>query len=231
MSELALIEVPLVHAQDRSPISSSRVRNGEIDTNGRLIMPDFLIPELRKPLGKIIQAQDLKKVCEDRTIGFLITVGDMTTKHCLDAHLFPDLAIIDYKVGRKPFHDTINYVQLQKVKPFKAKRVKSGPGYISIQVRQAIREILARQGRRARQGRQERKESLLHSVIIVDGEEDLLALPAILYAPVGSVVLYGQPALRSTHQSISISGIVHINVSYHVKRKVRKLMEKFLVTE
>ena len=29
--------------------------------------------------------------------------------------------------------------------------------------------------------------------IVVEGEEDLATLPAILYAPPGSVVVYGQP--------------------------------------
>ena len=30
-------------------------------------------------------------------------------------------------------------------------------------------------------------------MILVDGEEDLLALPAIFLAPINSLVLYGQP--------------------------------------
>ena len=31
------------------------------------------------------------------------------------------------------------------------------------------------------------------TIIVVDGEEDLLALPAIALAPLTSVILYGQP--------------------------------------
>ncbi|MEK7129458.1 MAG: DUF359 domain-containing protein, partial [Patescibacteria group bacterium] len=62
--------------------------------------------------------------------------------------------------------------------------VKSGPGYISREALQAVRGSL------------DSLRSLgmtQKTVIIVDGEEDLLALPAIAEAPLGAVVYYGQP--------------------------------------
>jgi len=36
-------------------------------------------------------------------------------------------------------------------------------------------------------------ESGIHTHIVVNGEEDLLVLPAILYAPENAFIVYGQP--------------------------------------
>ena len=60
------------------------------------------------------------------------------------------------------------------------KAVKSGPGYISREAINTIRSSVA-----SDTGNQRIKE---HHVIIIDGEEDLLVLSAVEYAPVG--VLY-----------------------------------------
>jgi uncharacterized protein (UPF0218 family) len=50
----------------------------------------------------------------------------------------------------------------------------------------------------------------------ISGEEDLLGLPAIEVAPVGSLVFYGQPD----------SGIVAVRVNREAKRIARFLLEK-----
>ena len=53
--------------------------------------------------------------------------------------------------------------------------------------------------------------------IVIDGEEDLLALPAILLAPLKSMVLYGQMDL----------GVVLVEVTEEMKEKVAGLVKKF----
>ena len=57
--------------------------------------------------------------------------------------------------------------------------------------------------------------------IVVDGEEDLATLPAILYAPLGSVVIYGQPN----------EGSVLVNVTSEMKLKIDKFMKQMIVEE
>jgi uncharacterized protein (UPF0218 family) len=57
--------------------------------------------------------------------------------------------------------------------------------------------------------------------IIVDGEEDLATLPAILYAPLGSVVVYGQPN----------EGSVLVKVTPEKKRHVEEFMNRMIVEE
>lgn len=58
-------------------------------------------------------------------------------------------------------------------------------------------------------------------LIIIKGEEDLLALPAILFAPLGAVVLYGQWGL----------GVVMVEVTEKTKEIVRNLLKRFETPE
>ncbi len=53
--------------------------------------------------------------------------------------------------------------------------------------------------------------------MLVDGEEDLVVLPAIMIAPDGASVVYGQPD----------EGMVHVVVDDEVRREVRALLERF----
>ncbi|MGA8855944.1 MAG: DUF359 domain-containing protein [Candidatus Bathyarchaeia archaeon] len=55
-----------------------------------------------------------------------------------------------------------------------------------------------------------------NSVVVVDGEEDLLTLPAILSSPDKSLVVYGQPSV----------GIVLVRVTPEKKKDVTKLVEE-----
>lgn len=193
---LALVEVPIVVAQDRKPISSTRVRNGEIDHTGRLVLPDNLRPELQKPLGRVLKRLNPAR----QGLTFIVTVGDVATKTFLDAGIRPFLAIIDGKVGRKPFHEALDLLQSQKVKPFETKAVKSGPGYISHEAIGAIKHRMKEGG-----------------VIVIDGEEDLLVLPALIHGPIGSVIYYGQPG----------EGLVEVVVTKPKQRYALALLKKF----
>jgi hypothetical protein len=57
--------------------------------------------------------------------------------------------------------------------------------------------------------------------IIVDGEEDLATLPAILYAPLGSAVVYGQPD----------EGSVLVDVTPEMKTRIDEFMKQMIVEE
>lgn len=188
---LALIELPMVPAEDGKPVSSTRMRNGEIDGDGRLVMPEELRFTLSKPLGKILTGIQIDTSIASNRDKHIISVGDMATKTVLDAGVVPVLAIIDGKVGRKPFPEVVNRLQ-SKVS------VKSGPGYIS---REAVEAI----------------EDGTHRAILIDGEEDLLVLPAITHAPIGSILYYGQPG----------EGLVEVYVTSKIKRAGARLLRAF----
>lgn len=55
------------------------------------------------------------------------------------------------------------------------------------------------------------------TTILVEGEEDLVALPAIAVAPEGAHVVYGQPG----------EGMVHVDVTDDHRREMRDLLERF----
>lgn len=194
-SPLVLIDVPLIAAQDKNIISSTRVRSGEIDRSGRLVMPDNMREELSHPLGSIVSHARPGLAC-------VISVGDMTTKTLLDAHVTIALIIMDNMVNRKEY---TSLVPLLAKLHAPTRKVQSGPGYIS---KEAVAVINA-------WARDPRKQIVLE----VAGEEDLLTLPAIAYAPVGSVLYYGQPG----------KGIVEVTVTPEKKEQVHGLLKKFVV--
>lgn len=200
LPELTLVDVPMVPAQDRVAISATRIANGEIDTAGRLVMPDTMRLELGQPLGNILVGDKIGTSIETHRNGIVIAVGDVTTKTILTAGVIPNLSIVDFRVGRQPFPDLdakFTELTLYRVP------VKSGPGYIA---REAVQDI---------------QKWAIHpadrEAMIVSGEEDLLAIPAIMYAPLGAVMYYGQPN----------QGLVEVVVTQQVKDQAGNLLTKF----
>ena len=61
----------------------------------------------------------------------------------------------------------------------------------------------------------------VHTHIVVDGEEDLLTLIAVLYAPENSFVIYGQPH----------SGIVVVKVTDQRKCQVQEFLNAMKVSK
>ncbi len=129
----------------------------------------------------------------------ITTVGDETTERVFMAGITPDVQIVDGK-------------SMRKLRPFpvgsykEEKRVVNDPGRISEQAMSVM--IESYQGNRPVR-------------IIVDGEEDLLALPAINLSPIGAIVLYGQPK----------EGIVMVEVNSKVKQKVQAILKEMKTSE
>ncbi|OGK24359.1 hypothetical protein A3C25_00695 [Candidatus Roizmanbacteria bacterium RIFCSPHIGHO2_02_FULL_38_11] len=204
-----------------------------------LTLPRYLRKELRKPLGKLIGGaesqleQTALKVYRyiDITIyPMVITVGDIVTMSMLRVGFDPDVKIIDLRSRRKPINSKLEYLnskQYQNSNDKNSKRFKNlnlenlnlfrisdlgfriynnPPGSINLRtaliIKKAIRSYINNKNR---------------SWIVVKGEEDLLALPAILFAPLHSVVLYGQIDL----------GVVMVEVTEDKKMKVREILRKF----
>ncbi len=197
---LGLLVVPLVPAEDNKPVSSSRVRGGEVDQNGRIILPDALRPHLGKPLGTVLIGDAIGSSIEANRSGTIVTAGDITTKTLLTAGVIPSLSIIDFQVKRKPFPELDGRFQALSI--FRV-NVESGPGFIAT----AAIEVI--------------KKWSLHPeekiVMVVSGEEDLLALPAVAYGPIGAVVYYGQPG----------KGLVEVIISTEKKKQAIALLGRF----
>jgi len=225
LPELVIIEIPMVRAEDEDRISSTRIRNGDIDGNGNLVLPESLRSELRKPIGTVISNENtLREIARDRGVQ-IVSVGDKTTEAFLALGIKPDLSIIDLLVERRPYHwDKTVFSALREHADLNY--IKSGPGSISSQAMRVIQEWSTSFKGATLQGVYKNR------VLIVDGEEDLLVLPVLLYAPLGTVVYYGQPPLNQDIANTGLPrqrrGIVRVVVTEGKKQLARRLFRKFV---
>ncbi len=154
--------------------------------------------EFKKPIGVLYSSfDDAKEFVESKYPDeLLISVGDVTTQNLQKAGLIPHLGIIDNVVERKPATYDVVYDNVTL-------NVKNPPGVITDELQEAIHKAfqLVKTGFRV--------------LILVDGEEDLAAIPCALMAPSGSLILYGQPG----------EGLVVCEVD-KVINKVKKLKDK-----
>jgi hypothetical protein len=134
----------------------------------------------------------------------LIAVGDMTAFYLLKASVVPDVVIVDNKTKRMPIPDHV--VKSLDHDSYKTVEVKNPPATLTKELMDMIRESLQEADR---------------IKIVVDGEEDLATLPAILYAPLGSVVVYGQPN----------EGSVMVKVTTDKKKHIEELMKQMIVED
>jgi len=163
-----------------------------------LRLPEEARQSLKRPLGELFE--DTKSAVEHIRRSRptrLIAVGDVVTAELLGAGLKPDVAVVDFTVMRSPaVEDVRRAIDAYSVPEV---RVRNPAGTITPELRDAI----------------EGAESPVK--IIVEGEEDLATLPAVLSAPEGSIVAYGQPE----------EGMVLIEVSRQMKEKFERLIELF----
>ncbi len=208
---LAIVEVDLVSAHDLRPISSTRVRAGVITREGRLILPDSLRPQLQKPLGIVLTGQNIEKSILANRDNVTISVGDVATQTLFSFGVQPSLAIIDLYVERKPYQSFAAY---KFPKKYRVVRVQSGPGFIA---KKAV-NVIKTWSKHVRE----------RTVLVVTGEEDLLAIPAIMYAPTGSVVYYGQPPAAAWACGPLQEGLVEVTINADKQREARELLKRFI---
>ncbi len=79
--------------------------------------------------------------------------------------------------------------------------VENPPGRITRKMAEAVRNAL---------------EGKVPAIIRVDGEEDLALMPCILFAPIGTVIVYGWPGV----------GMMAVTTDAMIKEKIRKLWNK-----
>ena len=110
----------------------------------------------------------------------IVSVGDVVTSSIVSNNLKPYLSIIDMRTRRNDISSEIPKVLLEQCS---VQKTVNPPGKISMDAVNTLCRLL-----------EEVDLSKCH-VVIVDGEEDMLALPALSCAPNGSVVVYGVPGV------------------------------------
>ena len=164
----------------------------------RLLTPT-LRRKLKSPLGLLIQGsftetmKRLKELIDEEKPSRLISVGDVVSNNIMKNGIQPEVLIVDNKVMRK------------KIEPIQVKAnqtlfLKNLPGTLTNEAWTIVRSALQKKG---------------VTRVLVDGEEDLLTLVAVLCAPENSLVVYGQP-----HE-----GIVAVRVTEQKKEYVCEIVE------
>ena len=212
LEPLHIITVPFVLGNDNKIISSERIRAGEIDREGKSYMKlfteqeYFTLPQqqreaLRRPIGPIYtDMQEVVSLFSSSTM--FIAVGDVVSESLLRIDRQADISIIDGMTRREVMRSEYNAV-LAKTR---TTETKNPPGTITQNAVKTIQKVFT--------AYETTKEKQL---LVVSGEEDLLAIPAILLAPLSSVILYGQFG----------QGIVVVEVSEQNKQRVHDLFRKF----
>src|SRR6185503_7386121 len=162
------------------------------------VSPDDL-QRLKTPFGKLIQDRDVTKariLSAVKGAKKVVTVGDATTERLISFGIIPDVAVIDGKERRSATDRQFRY----QAKEFKC---VNPPGTITREALDVLKQAI-KETRPAR--------------VRVDGEEDLLALPLFRFAPIGSVVLYGQP----------LEGLVVVKITRSKQEEAKALMETIM---
>ncbi|MHA1784404.1 MAG: GTP-dependent dephospho-CoA kinase family protein [Candidatus Helarchaeota archaeon] len=152
---------------------------------------------LGKPLGLLIEG-DFERTVQIAKVNIkqinppkIICVGDVVSRNLLNAGIKVNIFIIDGKTLRTE-KEEVGFSGEQKI-------VISNPqGFIMSKVWEILEEAM---------------KSDKQVEILVNGEEDLLGLPAVILAPLNSLVFYGQPPIFGS------SGLVMIHVT---KEKVKE---------
>jgi len=217
---LKIINVPHIIDSFGEILSSSRIRSGAVDRDGNpwiteiqrnniVKMTQILDSELKTPMGNIFSGPgDLPEVamssaleCLPEKRGSIIAVGDVTVKTLLDMEIIPDIGLIDGMTKRTALKES----EIVDMDVFdEVKNTENPAGCLTPSLLQTIEESIASQ----------------NSVVInVEGEEDLAPLYIHCLAPIGSVVLYGQPNV----------GVVSQISTLAVKERCRELLSMFEV--
>lgn len=157
-----------------------------------LTLPEADRAAFKEPLGPI--ESDPHALLAD-VDGFLIAVGDAVTYHLVQAGRRPDVAVVDGRTERETVDDEVR----EAIDDDDAIEVTNPPATLADGLLVELCTAIAKERR---------------VTILVDGEEDLATLPAVLVAPDGASVVYGQPG----------EGMVHVAVDDSVRVRVRNLL-------
>ena len=158
-----------------------------------LSLPESLRSAFKEPFGPV--ETDANALLAD-VDGPLIAVGDIVTYHFLQAGREPDVAVVDEHTKRERVDDAVRDAVVDP-----DVTVSNPAGALSNALVRALGDAVA---------------AAEPTTVFVDGEEDLAVLPAVMVAPVGASVVYGQPD----------AGMVHVPVTEETKAEFRALIDR-----
>ena len=159
---------------------------------------------LKHPLGQLIIGSPeqtmllIQELIRQKKPTKICVIGDFLTQQTLEYDLDVDLWVFDGKVMR---HPVPNYVPPE----IDIVTIHNPPGTLSTESVKVIESMTYDRPR----------------ALFVQGEEDLLALLVVKYAPVNSIVLYGQPHV----------GVVAVMVTENMKSEVHNLLGQMSIVD
>jgi uncharacterized protein (UPF0218 family) len=163
-----------------------------------IVTPEVL-SKFQEPFGVLIQGpaaktlQRLKTLLVEEKSSMVISVGDTVSRNLAKHNVSTHLSITDNKSHRRK-------LQPQTFPDKYFVKIKNPQGTITPQAVAALREALE-------------SEKPVH--VLVEGEEDLLTLIAVLYAPPDAIVIYGQPHV----------GIVVVKVTPEKRAEAERILK------
>ena len=165
-------------------------------------LPDELRRDLAEPLGRVFTAEQVGGEEFEKLLGeapAVITVGDRVTETLGAMGRTPDVQVVD-GIERRSRRDLpeVPYARLLKV--------KNPAGTLTRAAMDAMRKAF--------KGKKPAR-------VLVEGEEDLMAMLAIALAPPSAVVFYGQPGV----------GVVAVKADARSKSRNRAILAKMGIRE
>jgi hypothetical protein len=154
--------------------------------------------QLKMPLGILLKGTfeqtltEFKQIVKAKKPSLIISVGDALSRALIENNIFPKVVVVDYKIMRKPVSPLMPI-------DYETMKLQNNPGTISDDAWAIIASAI-KHGNNVR--------------IVVEGEEDLLTLVAIMEAPEKALVVYGQPC----------EGMVVVEVTASKKSEIRKIV-------
>jgi GTP-dependent dephospho-CoA kinase len=161
-----------------------------------VITPDML-SRFKEPFGELIEGsfsqvmEKLDVIVKKEKPVMIISVGDTVSRNLHKHEIIPHISITDDQSMRQKLEPLIF--------PKKALiKIKNPKGTITQEAIQTIKDAI---------------NSKNHVQILIDGEEDLLTLIGVLYAPEKSFVIYGQPN----------RGLVIVRITAEKKKEAKRI--------
>ena len=154
---------------------------------------------LKHPFGKLLigppkkTIKILKETIKRESPSKIMAIGDIVASNLIKNGIKVNLIIIDFKSERKS-------TTPPALNGFKIIEIKNTPGTINSAAYDVVSDAVAESS---------------NTAIIVEGEEDLLTLPVIWFAPAKSMVVYGQPHV----------GLVFVLITDRIKHEAKWLLE------
>lgn len=215
LDSLKIVKVDFALSDDQVPITSERIRKGEIDRMGnsylelfahqkKYILKEEDREQFKKPIGKVIKnLKSIEKILKNKSM--VVAIGDIVVLNLFEKGITADVSIIDYRTRRHIISSEQKEVLLKLQNSNNTLTANNFPGTIERRAVGLINKSLTNFF-----------ETGKKQVILIEGEEDLLTIPAILLSPLESIVLYGQPNV----------GVVVVTITERRKKEIKYLFSK-----